>query len=164
MALYLTTLRLYDYDALGMQSTRLLRYDSFVDTTRQGQKFRVAFQQTQTTVASFLPTKPLQMTNISDHGGLQRLQPAKTSRTIAHDDEQQYEAYRQSLLNSVDTPLDSSYYSAEDRQDEPLGECRDVPWKDDQFPTCNDVHTLLLERPSIPGFSLVENQNVTYLR
>ena len=93
-----------------------------------------------------------------DYGGIESIKSAGTLRLIDENAEKRrFTQYREQLLDRMD---------ADGASDEPnvLPEgCRDVAWRHEMHPTCNEMHSILLERPIESIFNL-QDYNVTYLR
>ena len=93
-----------------------------------------------------------------DYGGIESIKGAGTLRLIDdNEDQERLTQYREQLLDRMD---------ADGASDEPnvLPEgCRDVAWRHEMHPTCNEMHSILLERPIESIFNL-QDYNVTYLR
>ena len=72
-----------------------------------------------------------------------------------------FEKTREEFLESIDEKVDSSYSPGEDREDEDP-RCRLPSWTDYTFPTCNQVHELLIERAF--DQEVGQDFNVSYLK
>lgn len=145
-----------------MQSNRFLRYEELSQHDRQ--PFRVSFDTRVASAASHgvrFPHGRIKGEKEFDFGGLQlRFDTSSASpRIISLDHGRQFENYRDVMLKKTDEHfLDRPYYSSEDLQDDSPDDCRDVAWKYYQFPNCNDMHQVVLER------SNDAESFVTYLR
>jgi hypothetical protein len=171
---FIALLQLNDFDTdqmlLGIQSKRSLRHESFANSTETIHRPQVCSGKNCHSVpwsgcnVITYPKHPLVLKKAPDFGGLIGVAKGVTARNVAHDDDHNFAKFRESLLETMDVDLDRSYYNAEDVQDDPARDCRDVPWKDHKFPNCNEVHQVVLERHYRCNAESLQDYNVTYLR
>ena len=93
-----------------------------------------------------------------DYGSIESINGAVKLRLIDESgDTNHFNHYRDELLDEMDAHDGDEY----DRN-LPDG-CRDVAWRYDQHPTCNEMHSILLETP-IQSIDELQDFNITYLR
>jgi hypothetical protein len=82
-----------------------------------------------------------------------------SERLISPEDDSIYEAHRDELLASIDGREGMVTFSRTELASMDK-DCRDIPWVQYRFPTCNTVHELVIARPT----SATDNYVVSYIR
>ena len=75
--------------------------------------------------------------------------------------DENFEKYRRRFLRSIDDDIKTRYYPLADKEDI-IRKCREASWVADNYPSCNQVHELTIER--LFGHALGQDFNITYLK